>query len=501
VTLLKGQPTPQSEPETLIDMRARVAIDLGAESCRVSLLRWREGQPVIELIHRIPNAPAHIDGSLCWPLDAILAGLDEGLRKVAQVATEGVASIAVDGWAVDYVRLNEQGEAMRPPFCYRDERTLAAKDAADWLVSPRSMFAQTGAQPLRINTVYQLLADRASGVDEHAPWVCLPEYVMLRLGGRRVAEYTNATHTGLVDIETGDWSEPLLKLLDIPKDALPPIVSAGTTIGKLRGPLTELAAFRDTELIAPACHDTASAIAGITTPFDRTAYICSGTWSLVGTLIDTPFTTQEAMDAGFTNQGAAGGGFCFHTNVNGMWILKQCLESWRREGRTYELQALIAQAAAVDKIPGIVPVDAPPLLLDGDMPARLNEQLRLAGYAEIADCAGHERIFARVIFESLASRYASALWSLEKMLGCRLNRIHILGGGSLNALLTRLTAEQTGLPVETGHVESSTVGNFAIQLASSEAQGGPLRRETVQRWARRLGEGGAIPHGLKPTAY
>jgi rhamnulokinase len=327
VTLPEAQPAPQPP----IDTRARIAIDLGAESCRVSLLRWREGRPAIELIHRIPNAPVHLDGSLCWPLDAILAGLDEGLRKASQYAPEGIASIAVDGWAVDYVRLNKQNEPLRPPFCYRDERTIAAKEAADRLVSPRRIFAQTGAQPLRINTVYQLLADKAEYT--HAPWVCLPEYVMHRLGGRRVAEYTNATHTGLVDIKTGNWSKPILKLLDIPEDALPPIVPAGTAIGKLKGALTELPAFRETQLIVPACHDTASAIAGISTHLDRAAYISSGTWSLVGTLIGTPFTTHEAMDAAFTNQGAAAGGFLFHTNVNGMWILKQCLESWRLEGR------------------------------------------------------------------------------------------------------------------------------------------------------------------------
>jgi rhamnulokinase len=181
-----------------------------------------------------------------------------------------------------------------------------------------------------------------------------------------------------------------------------------------------------------------------------------------------------------------------------MWILKQCLESWRREGRTWELQALIAQAAAVDEIPGIVPVDAPSLLLDGDMPARLNAQLRRAGCAEIADRAGREPVFARVIFESLASRYASALRSLENVLGCKLKRIHILGGGSLNPLLTRLTAERTGLPVEAGHAEGSTTGNFAIQLASSAAHGRPLRREAVQRWARRLGEVEAVPQSV-PT--
>jgi rhamnulokinase len=360
------------------------------------------------------------------------------------------------------------------------------------------MFTQTGAQPLRINTVYQLLADSASGIDMHAPWVCLPEYVLYHLGGRRVAEYTNATHTGLVDIETGDWSIPLLRRLNIPLDSLPPIAPTGAVTGKLQGPLADLAAFRDTQLILPACHDTASAIAGIATPVDRTTYICSGTWSLVGTLIHTPVTTQEAMDAGFTNQGAAGGGFCFHTNVNGMWILKQCLDAWRNDGRPWNLQTLITQAASCDKFPGIVPVDAPSLMLDGDMPARLSEQLRMQGFAEITDTPGNEPLFARTIFESLASRYTSALRSLEHMLGHKLERIHILGGGSLNKLLTRLTAEHTGLPVETGNVESSTVGNFAVQLASSEAEGGQLHPEAIRRWAQQLCED--QPQSKEPAA-
>ena len=476
------------------DARARIAIDLGAESCRVSLLRWRDGNPAIELIHRIPNGPVHRNGSLCWPLDAILAGVDDGLRKAAEAAPEGVASIAVDGWAVDYVRLGADGQPLRPPFCYRDERTIAAKQRADKSAPPGWSFRHTGAQPLRINTVYQLLADADAGIDLHAPWVCLPEYLLYRLGGRRVAEYTNATHTGMVDLATGNWSEPVLKRLGVPSDAMPPIVQAGMAIGTLQGPLAALAAFRDTQLMAPACHDTASAIAGIPTSLDSTAYICCGTWSLVGTVIDAPLTTQEAMDAGFTNQGAAGGGFCFHINVNGMWMLKQCMESWRRDGRPWDLQSLIAQAAARDHFPGTVPVDAPSLLLDGDMPARLNQQLRLAGFAEIPDSTGNEPVFTRVIFESLASRYAIALQSLQDMLGHKLRRIHILGGGSLNQLLTRLTAERTGLPVDAGSVESSTVGNFAVQMASSEAQGQPLRRDTIQRCALRLDATKGIRH-------
>jgi len=492
-----GHAAPESVASDRFDRRARVAIDLGAESCRVSLLRWREGKPVFELIHRIPNGPVSDGASLCWPLDAILAELDVGLRKAAEAAPEGIASIAVDGWAVDYVRLDMDGQPLRKPFCYRDERTILSKKAADKLARPHWMFVHTGAQPLRINTVYQLLADSASGIDIHAPWVCLPEYVLYRLGGRRVAEYTNATHTGLVDIETGDWSEPLLRLLKIPKNSLPPIAPTGAVVGMLQGPLAELEPFSDTKLILPACHDTASAIAGIPTHLDRIAYICSGTWSLVGTLTKVPVTTQDAMNAGFTNQGAATGGFCFHTNVNGMWILKQCLESWRRAGRPWELQSLIAGAAECDKFPGIVPVDAPSLVLDGDMPARLNEQLRLRGLAEIPDSAGNEPLFARTIFESMASRYTSALRSLEHLLGAKLRRIHILGGGSLNQLLTHLTAEHTGLPVETGSVESSTVGNFAVQLASSEAKGGRLNSDVVRSWAQRLCES---PDAIKEPA-
>jgi rhamnulokinase len=465
---------------------ARIAIDLGAESCRVSLLRWLGGRASIQLIHRIPNGPVHCGDSLRWPLATILAGLEEGLRKAAVAAPEGIASIAVDSWAVDYVRLSSEGHPLSDPFCYRDQRTIASKEAADLLAPPPEIFQRTGAQPLRLNTVYQLMADPACGIDPHAPWVCIPEYVLYWLGGRRVAEYTNATHTGLVDIGTGDWSRELFAQLGIPIDAAPPIVSAGTMVGRLRGPLAALDAFRETELIAPACHDTASAIAGIPTSLDSTAYICSGTWSLVGTLIQKPITTPEAMTARYTNQGAAAGGFCFHTNVNGMWLIKQCMESWAAQGRAWAIEELVQKAAACKAPQGVMDVDAEPLMLDNNMPARINEQLALRGLAPIADRAGNEPLFARLIFESLASRYATALGELEQILGRKLERIHVLGGGSRNKLLTQLTGERTGLPVEAGQPESSTIGNFAVQLAASEGNGQPLRAESLRAWAGRL---------------
>ena len=464
---------------------ARIAIDLGAESCRVSLLRWVGGVPSIEVIHRVPNGPVRRGAALHWPLDTILAGLEEGLRKAAQAALEGIASIAVDSWGVDYVRLAPDGSPLGEPFCYRDERSVATKEAADRVLPPFELYQHTGALPLRINTVYQLLADPADGIDPHAPWVTMPEYVLYWLGGRRVAEYTHATHTGLVDLKTGEWASGLFRMLNLPLDAAPPIVRAGTIVGRVQGPLASLDAFRATQLIVPACHDTASAIAGIPTGLSSTAYICSGTWSLVGTLTDAPVTTREAFDARYTNLGAATGELCFHTLVNGMWLLKQCMDSWSAEGRVWNIEALIAQAAS-SGFPGIINVDAEPLLLDSDMPERINHQLWRRRWATIPDVAGNEPVFARVIFESLAARYATALENLEEMLGRKLERIHILGGASRNKLLTELTAQRTGLPVEIGETESSTIGNFAVQLAASQTEGAPLTPESVRQWAKIL---------------
>ena len=470
-----------------------MAIDLGAESCRVSLLRWEDDSPRVEMLHRIANGPVHVGPHLRWPLDRILTGIEEGLRKAAAQAPEGIRSIAVDGWAVDLVRLGEGGKPIHPPYCYRDERNPAAKAVADQIVSPEEFFAEGGAQPLSINTVYQLFADNQAGVDPAARWLLLPEYVLHWLGGRRVAEYTNATHTGLVDIHTGDWSLSLFERLGLRIEAAPAIVHAGTVLGKLSGELAQLPAFTDTALIAPACHDTASAIAAISYDLTETAYIVSGTWSLVGTVVDRPVNSDDARKAGFTNQGAAAGGYCFHSNVNGMWLLKQCLDHWNAQGRWIDLPALISQAAEVTKIPGLIDVDAPPLLLAGEMPARINHELELSGLTPIPDLPGNEPIFARVIFASLAGRYSTVLRDLEAHTGRTFKRITTLGGGSRNTLLSRLTEESTGLPVFPGEVEGSTLGNFAVQLASQSRpesrqpeSGQPLSAEEVRAWAARL---------------
>ena len=467
--------------------RARIAIDLGAESCRVSLLRWLGAKPSIEVIHRIPNGPVHRADGLHWPIESILAGLEEGMRKAAAAAPEGIASIAVDCWSVDYVRLAPNGSLLREPFCYRDERTVATKEKADGIIAPLDLYARTGAHPQRINTVYQLMADADAGIDPGAPWAMLPEYVLYWLSGQRVAEYTNASHTGLVSLKTGDWDEEVFRLLGLSLSAAPRIVRAGTVLGALRGPLAALDAFQSTEIIAPATHDTASAIAGITANLDAGAYISSGTWSLVGTLTRVPVTTERAFNAGYTNIGAATGELLFHALVNSMWVLKQCMNAWDAQGRRWEIEELVLRARDCDRDPSaVLDMDAPSLMLDTDMPGRINAELARLGFAPVADVAGNEPVFARLIFESLAARYASAIANLEETLGRRLQRITMIGGATRNKLLIELTGQRTGLPVEIGECESATVGNFAIQLAASDAGGSAITPEAIREQAKRL---------------
>jgi rhamnulokinase len=287
-------------------------------------------------------------------------------------------------------------------------------------------------------------------------------------------------------LKTGNWSEGVFRRLNIPIDAAPPIVRAGTVVGQLKGPLAELDAFRETELIVPACHDTASAIAGIPTSLGFTAYISSGTWSLVGTLTTVPVTTRQAFDSGYTNLGAATGDLMFHSLINSMWVLKQCMDAWAAQGRAWKIEDIVKQAGECNVSTGLLDMDAETLMLDTEMPQRINGELTRLGFDPIPDVPGNEPIFARVIFESLSMRYAAALASLEKMLGRRLTAIHMLGGANRNKLLVQLTEERTGLPVEIGQTESSTIGSLAVQLASSEANGKPIQPEAVRQWAKKL---------------
>jgi rhamnulokinase len=449
-------------------MRALVAVDLGAESCRVSLLRWTAAGPRVELVHRLANGPVHDEqGSLRWPLDTIVQGVEHGLALCAERATEGVRSVAVDGWAVDYVRLDAAGKPLAPPFCYRDERTVEAERVLHERIPAERLAEITGLQPQRINTLYQQYADVLAGASCGETWTNLPEYLLHRWGGPAVAEYTNATHTEMVEQGTRAWSPEILEAAGIDAARMPRLVEPGTRLGTINAELFPQTAFRGTELIAPACHDTASAIAGIPVGGDEEdwGYISSGTWSLVGTVLHRPCLSADARAAGFTNLGGVAGSVLFHISVNGMWVLKQCMDAWEARGERWAVEELVVAAAEVAPPIMYLDMDDTELTLMGEMPERLERQLAMRGGTCPKGCAE----IASLIFHSLAERYRLAFERMERLTGKKLKRLFVVGGGSRNALLRKLTAEKTGLEVLRGSAESSTAGNFAVQLAALEA--------------------------------
>jgi len=465
------------------DKRALVAIDLGAESCRVSLLRWLDEGPHFQLVHRFANHAVEREDGLRWDMGGILDGLQVGLRQCAEIATEGVRSIAVDGWAVDYVRLDAGGAAVGDPYCYRDERTVAAELGLHERISAERMRDITGIQIFRINTVYQMFADEPE--KKKLRWLNLPEYVLYRLGGRAVAERTNATHTQMVGLD-GEWSSEIFAALGQEIAQAPPIVEPGTDVGQVQGELAALPAFGSTRLIAPACHDTASAIAAIADDGDDWAYISSGTWSLVGTQLKAAVNSTAAREENFTNLGGADGTVCFHKNVNGMWLLRQCMESWAEQGTAVDLPALVEASKAFRSRGHVLHVDEPDLMLQGHMPERINAQLRRRGLAELSVEAKDAPEMASFLFFSLAVRYAEVLRDVAAITGKTLRRIYIMGGGSQNEFLNRLTAEATGLEVCRAGTECSTVGNFAVQLGLLEGAGDAAIARPACVWAGRL---------------
>jgi rhamnulokinase len=469
--------------------RARVAVDLGAQSCRVSLLRWSGDEPDVEVLHRFSNEPLSTGAGLCWNIDAILDGIMAGLHRCAAYAPEGIASVAVDGWAVDYVRLDNAGNPVALPFCYRDARTEKAQQEVHAVLPPSRLYSLTGIQILRLNTLYQLYADKLAGFDSRLPWVNLPEFVTYRLSGERVSEYTNATHTGLVALGTHSWCREIFRELGLDVTSAPEIVPSGSVLGPVSAGLVALAAFRDAKVVVPACHDTASAIAGIPAVGDDWAFISSGTWSLVGTVLDAPCVTDDARSLNFTNLGGVGGRICFLKNVNGMWLLRQCMDEWEQRGIHCSFQELLSRCASLPPPAALIDVDDPKLMLPGHTIEKINAQLECLGQPRFASDEASIALLANTIFHSMAVRYAEVLASISKITGKKLNRLFIVGGGRQNTLLNHLTAQRTGLEIILGSTESTTIGNFAVQMAALEDDGSLSDGATVNsiaRWAKRM---------------
>jgi rhamnulokinase len=472
------------------ETRQVVAIDLGAQSCRVTLVSWESGAARLDEIHRFDNSPVDRNGHLFWNLQHIREQLREGLKKCAATASGRVDSIGIDGWAVDYVRLAHDGNPLDDPFCYRDPRTENCP-AEFWKHLPAErLYSLTGIQMLRFNTLYQLISDRMHLLDPGSGWLNLPEYFLHDLGGERVAEYSNATHTQLVSAVDRTWCDQIFSVAQLDRDKAPRIVMPGTVVGSLAGDLAGLPQFKNTRLIAPACHDTGAAVAGIPDSSDNWAFISSGTWSLVGTVLEQPCLSQTAFQNNLSNEGGLEGRIRFLKNVNGMWLIEESLHFWRDAGANWNIGSLVDECQNLPAPTELLDVDDPELQLPGEMPRRINRVLARKSFAPYSEAPQDAPRLVNLIFHSLAARYASVLDMIRSVTGKMIRRIYIVGGGSRNAYLNRLLHERTGLEVIRGPVESSTIGNAAIQMSVLDGAVGPLGVSATRNaeWSRRLAE-------------
>ncbi|HTK38593.1 MAG TPA: rhamnulokinase family protein [Pyrinomonadaceae bacterium] len=437
-----------------------IAVDLGASSGRVFLVGFDPGKLFLEEIHRFQYPPHKSQGHLRWDFVHIFAQIKFGLRQAATRAKEldrSVSSLGIDSWAVDYGLLDADGKLIADPVCYRDKRTRGIMTSVFSRVPRETIFERTGIQFLEFNTLFQLYSEPAQ-TENAAKMLLLPDLINFFLTGRIAAEYTNATTTQLVNAGSRDWDLELVEDLGLPSHLLPQIVPAGTDLGLIQRELAEELALADTRVIAPATHDTGSAVAA--TPLaNNWAYISSGTWSLIGVERNDVLVNSDVARLNFTNEGGAFGTIRFLKNVMGLWIFEACRREWTKEGLDVSYDEILKGVVAMPDFAAFIFPDDESFLNPPGMLDAITKQLHDTGQefdkAPIA--------ISKIIFDSLAFRYASVLRSIELLTETTLEGIQIVGGGGQNVYLDQMTANASGLKVQAGLVEATVLGNALVQ--------------------------------------
>jgi rhamnulokinase len=449
--------------------RVFLGVDLGAESGRVVAGVFDGRRVRLEELHRFPNGPVELAGSWRWDGLRLWAEVRHGLSAAAAKFGPAVASVGVDTWGVDYVLLSKSGELLGQPFHYRDHRTDGVMDRAARIVSRADVFAATGVQFLPFNTLYQLLAsqDRTPELLAHAHRLLLmPDFLHWCLCGSAAVEFTNATTTQFFNPVTRTWAFDLLRRLGLPTHVLGDVVPPGTTLGTLRPDVRSATGLGALPVVAPATHDTGSAVAAV--PTEHTgranwAYVSSGTWSLVGVELPEANLSPTTLARNLTNEGGVDGTYRLLKNVMGLWLVQRCRAAFQKAGVDHDYNRLMDEAEAAPPLRSLIDPDDPRFLNPADMPAEIAAFCRDTGQL-IPDTVGQ---FVRCCLESLALKYRLVLRWLEEVTGTRVEVIHVVGGGSRNRLLNQLTADACGRPVVAGPVEATALGNVLIQARAA----------------------------------
>jgi rhamnulokinase len=443
-----------------------LAFDLGAESGRGVLGTLENGRLTLEEKHRFANPTGRMNGHLHWNLLAQWEELKTGLKNVA--GGPPLSGIGVDTWGVDYGLLGRVGNVLGNPYHYRDARTDGVVERTFAKVPRGEIFQATGVQFMQLNTLYQLMAMReqnSQALDIAETLLFMPDLFNFLFTGVRKTEFSIATTSQMYDPRTRDWARPMLEQLGIPTRILTEIVPSGTVIGPLTKDVAEECGVGLIPVIAPACHDTGSAVAAV--PVEGTGddwcYISSGTWSLMGVELPEPVINEKSLRYNYTNEGGVGGSIRFLKNIMGLWLVQECRRHFKKEGYDHSYAELTQMAGRAKGFGALIDPDHAPFLSPGEMPLKIDRFCETTKQPKPSNRGD----YVRTCLDSLALTYRRTLEGLEDILGRKLNTIHIVGGGTQNELLSQMTADACNRVVIAGPVEATGIGNILVQAMAT----------------------------------
>lgn len=457
-----------------------LGIDLGASSGRAMLGTLEGKKLTIREIHRFLNEPVTLCGRFVWDMPRLFHEIKQALLKLSK-SGETVDAIGIDTWGVDFGLLDKNGHLLSLPVHYRDARTNGIPEKVRAIIPDEELFARTGIAFNSFNTLYQLYAMKEEGdpaLESAQDLLFLPDLLAYFLTGRKGTEYTIASTSQLLDPFKRDWDRELMEKLGIPAHIFGEVKLPGTVRGTLLPEIAKECGVAEIPVIAIGGHDTASAVAAVPAQEKDFAYISSGTWSLLGAEVQKPLCTEGVMKANYTNEGGVDGSIRLLKNIMGLWIIQECKREWDRRGSETSFGELVELSMQAPAFKAILDVDDPAFLAPGDMPARIQAYCAKSGQP-VPEGKGE---ISRVIYESLALKYRWAIERLEEdMLKKPIEALHIVGGGSKNALLNRFTAEAIKRPVIAGPDEGTIIGNLLVQAQALGAISGIRElREVVE---------------------
>ena len=434
-----------------------IAIDLGATSGRVILATLSDGKLSMEEIHRFPDTIIQMQGHFYWDLPAIYSSVVEGLRKVAERGVK-IDSIGIDTWGVDFTFFGGDGLMLGLPYCYRDPHTTDAPERLFERMPRKTLYEKTGIQIMNFNSVFQLdtlRRNRCSALAAAEKILFIPDALAYLLTGEMITEYTIASTAQMIDPRTKCWDKDILALLGLKEENFGPITMPGSQIGTLTEEVRSATGLGAVPVVAVAGHDTGSAVAGTQLSGDGSAYLSSGTWSLMGIESKEPIISERSFELNFTNEGGIEGTIRVLKNICGMWLLERSRTEW--EQMSY--QSLIEQAEASEPFRSLINPDAACFANPKSMIEAIKEYCRSTAQP-VPESVGQT---VRCIFESLALRYRQVVGMLQEFAPAPLEVMYVIGGGARNMMLNQYTANATGLKVETGSSEATALGNVMMQ--------------------------------------